>query len=313
METISRHLDDLTAFHVVANAGSFTRASEQLGWSKALLSKQVKRLEACIGSQLFHRTTRSVRLTEEGAVLLNYSQKIFDLSNEASRRIHEMTQGSAGHVRISVPNSVGDVFFPSFLSHVKTVLPHVKFEVELSNENKDFSKERIDFAIRASEDHHPDLIARYLGRIKDVICVSHGFLKKTKINNDPKNIKNHECILNSLNVQWNTWTFQSEMRELRVEVSGTYATNQYRMARSLCLDGFGVAKIPLYMVADDLKNGSLVQLFPEYEIATHPLYLMYLKSEFTSKKHKLVKDIILKWFKERKCYFIRFGIQVDLF
>jgi DNA-binding transcriptional LysR family regulator len=304
METISRHLDDLTAFHVVAKAGSFTQAAEQLGESKALLSKQVKRLETYIGSQLFHRTTRSLRLTEEGAVLLTYSQKIFDLSNEASRRLHHMTQGLSGLIRLSAPISIGDVFFPSFLAHAKTSLPHVKFEIDLSNDNIDFSKERTDFAIRANEDHHPDLIAKYLGRIKDVICVSHEFLKKSKIIDHPTAIIQHECILNSLNTQWNTWTFQSKSEELKIEVSGNYATNQYQMARNLCLDGFGVAKIPLYIVDDDLKNGKLVQLFPNYEISTHPLYLIYLKNEYSSKKHKEVKDIILKWFKHRKEYFI---------
>jgi DNA-binding transcriptional LysR family regulator len=304
METISRHLDDLTAFHVVAKAGSFTLAAEQLGRSKALLSKQVKRLEASIESQLFHRTTRSLRLTEEGAALLNYSQKIFDLSNEATRQVHHMTKGSSGQIRLSAPHSMGDVFFPSFLSQIKPILPHVKFEVDLSNEKKDFLKERIDFAIRASEDLHPDLTARYLGHIKDIICVSPAFLKKSKIGKDPASIQHHECILNSLNTQWNTWTFHSEAKDLRIEVCGKYATNQYRMARKLCLDGLGIAKIPMYMVGEDIKSGSLVRLFPDYEITTHPLYLIYLKSEYASKKHGLVKEVILKWFKERSDYFI---------
>lgn len=304
METISRHLEDLTAFHWVAKTGSFTRAAEEIGGSKALLSKQVKRLETLLGSQLLHRTTRSLRLTEEGAVLLRYSRKIIELSDEVSRRLHHMTHGSSGLMRISAPISVGDLFFPSFLSQIKVVLPDVSFEIELSNKNTDFFKERIDFAIRASEEHHPDVIARPLGHIKDVICVSPGFLKRIKVTDDPASIVQYNCILNSLNTKWNTWTFQSKTEELKIEVSGNYATNQYSMARRLCLDDLGIAKIPLCVVDEDIKSGKLIQLFEKHGIITHPLYLIYLKSEYTSKKHQVAKDVILTWFKKRKDYFI---------
>jgi DNA-binding transcriptional LysR family regulator len=304
METISRHLDDLTAFHAVAKERSFTRAAEQLGASKALLSKQVKRLETYIGAQLFHRTTRALSLTEEGVELLSYSQKIFDLSDQATRRLRDMSQGTSGLIRLSAPNSVGDIFLPSFLERAKAILPAVQFELDITNENKSFEKDGIDFAIRASEDHRPDLIARYLGRIKDVICVSPHFLKNTKITDSPTSLAYCECILNSLDSKWNKWTFNAKNGDICVEVTGSYATNQYRTARQLCISGFGVARVPLYMVDADLRAGKLIQLFSEYEISTHPLYLVYLQSEYVSKKHKIVKELILKWFKEKKNYFI---------
>lgn len=304
METISHDLSDLSAFHWVATEGSFTRAAERLGASKALLSKQVKRLETYIGTQLFHRTTRTLAMTEEGALLLKYSQKIFALSNEAGKQLRDMNQGISGLIRISAPLSVGEMFFPSFLARMKKVLPSVKFELDLSNDNRDFDRDEVTFAIRATSDHRSNLIAAYLGRIRDAICVNPEYFRKITLKNSPEQLSQEECILNSLDHRWNTWIFTSKSGEARVEVTGNYAANQYTTARLLCLAGLGVARLPLYLVADDVRAGHLLRLFSDYEITTHPLYLVYLQSEYPSRKHQIVKAEILRWFKEQRVFFI---------
>jgi len=185
METIAKSLEDLTAFHMVAKERSFTRAAEYLGSSKAMMSKQVRRLETSLGLQLFQRTTRSLSLTSEGVTLFHYSQKIFDLSDEAGKLLRENSLGHSGLIKISTPVSLGDAFFPSFLLQMKKVLPQMKFEADLSNERRDFKRDQIDFAIRTTEVDDPDLIARYLGQIKDVICISPSLNEKLKLGQDP--------------------------------------------------------------------------------------------------------------------------------
>ncbi|MFL5812267.1 MAG: LysR family transcriptional regulator, partial [Bdellovibrionia bacterium] len=101
METISRRIEDLLAFHSVAIEGGFTAAANSLATSKALLSKQVQRLEAHLGVDLFKRSTRSVRLTDEGVALLEYTRRIFALSEEAGKKLRELQSGEQGLVRIS--------------------------------------------------------------------------------------------------------------------------------------------------------------------------------------------------------------------
>ena len=183
-------------------------------------------------------------------------------------------------------------------------LPRVKFEIDLSNENRDFSKDQVDFAFRAIEVEHPDLIAKSFGKIKDVICATPEYLKKNKIGKNIKDLSNHECILHAQEDAWNRWTFTSSKGEERIEARGQLSTNQYPMMRLLCLDSLGIVRIPLYMVAADLKNGSLIQLFEGYEISTHPLFFVYTRHEYASKKHKVTKEIILKWFKENSDFVV---------
>ena len=304
METISRNLEELLAFHTVAMEGSFTRAAEVLGTSKAMLSKKVKRLETYTQALLFHRTTRTLALTENGIALFNYSKKILELSNEASRRLKDVNQGSSGLLRISAPVSLGELIFPPLVQEMKKHLPQVKIELDLSNENRDFEKDNVDFALRATEVHHPDLIVRPLGRIKDVICVSPKFLEREKIQEDLAKLSQYKCILHSQEEIWNRWTFSSSEGDTLVEVKGEVSTNQYPLARLLCLQGLGILRIPLYMVDEDLKRNDLIELFSFFKISTHPLHLVYLRNEYETTKHRTAKELILKWIKENKRFFI---------
>lgn len=305
METITRNIETLTAFHAVATYGSFTLAAEKHRTSKAMLSKHVKQLESSLRVQLFHRTTRRLSLTEQGHALFNYSQKIFGLCEEADRRLRDMHQGQSGIIKISAPPSFGESFFNSFIPQITPLLPKVKFEVDLTAEVRDFFSDRIDFAIRIAENHHPDLVARHLGQLLDVVCVSPELYKKLKLKSDPRCLSEQECILNSHDKKWNTWSFRKGTQDIKVEVTGRYASNQYFMARSMCINGLGIARLPYYIVYEDLKSGRLVPIFSEYKIATHQLYLVYLRSEFSTSKHRTTKDEILKWFNHRNEIFFR--------
>jgi len=304
METIEKNLDDLTAFHFVATELSFSRAAEKLGRSKSLMSKQIRRIEYLTKVQLFKRTTRSISLTEEGRILLDYSEKILRYSREAEKSLNAVREGVSGRIKLSMPISLGTAVIRSFLPAISKQLPQVQFEIDLSNENRDFLSDGIDFAIRATEDHDPNLVARRIGRIKDVICISPKLLSRISLREDPRKLASQECILYSNDSLWNSWILVSHKKEeIAVDVSGRYVTNLYESARQLCLDGYGIARLPFYSAADDLKAKRLVRLFPDYSIATHPLFLVHERRAYKTKKHDVARNMILKWFAENKIFF----------
>lgn len=304
METIVKNLDALMAFHVVAKEGSFTRAAERLGTSKAMLSKQVMRLESYLRAPLFHRTTRRIGLTEYGSTLLSYSERIFDLSSEAGRRLRDLGELTHAGVKIAMPISFGEVLGPSFLRFISERLPHFKVEMDLANESLDFIHHELDFAVRADDEHHPDLIAKPLGRLRDVICASSSYKGMQKAGNIPQVLSELECITHSGEASWNTWTLVSDKNDTKVKVSGRFSSNQYSAIRSMALAGLGFARLPKYIVEEDLKEGRLIEYFPEYLIATHSLFLVYMKTQYASKKQNTVKEHLLNWFKQRKDIFV---------
>lgn len=305
METISRHLEDLRAFHCVAISGSYTQAAQTLGQSKSQVSKQVQRLEVALRAKLFLRTTRTLKLTEAGESLLTYSHRILNLTREADERIQHLQGDRGGKIRISMPVSFGEFFAPDFLREARAALPETEFEIDLSNEQIDFFREQLDFALRASEDHHPDLIARYLGHLRDVIVASPDHLATIKPPQNPKQLGAIQCILHSMDPAWNHWTLRSPREEIKIEVRGKISTNQYSAALALCRAGHGIARIPYYLAKDALDAGELRQIFPEFESLTHPLYLVYPKQEYAAKKNQVAKKLIERWFKRHRLLFAR--------
>lgn len=296
METIRAYLPELLAFHEVAKCGGFTQAAEKLNLSKAQLSKQVARLETILRAQLFHRTTRKIALTEEGRHLLQYAESIVKLSQDAAESMKEMVDEEGGLIRITAPSSLTDWIAPSLVKEFQQKLPNVKVEFDSSNVKRDLINDGYDFALRALIETNPDLIARYIGHIKDVIVTTPEYAKLMKLKCvDPAELKNVAVLMASLRQSWNTWKFQKGSKDLAIEVQGSYASSSYQTNRFMCLAGLGVARLPYYLVEKDLTEKKLVHLYKDYSIATHPLYLVYPAKGYRARKNKVAKDLIWNW------------------
>lgn len=301
METIKHYLPELLAFHEVAKCGGFTQAAEKLNLSKAQLSKQVARLETILSAELFYRTTRKITLTEEGRHLLQYSESIVKLSQDAAESMKELTHTEGGLIRITMPSSIADWFAPRMLPIFREKLPNVKVEIDSSNVKRDLIQDGYDFALRAMDETNPDLIARYIGHIKDVIVASPEYVKKHKLKGvDPEELKTVPVLLHSLRESWNTWKLQKGNRDLVLQVQGNYASSSYQTNRFMSVAGLGVARVPFYLVEKDLAEKRLVHLYKDYSIATHPLYLVYPAKGYRARKNKAAKDLIWGWVGENK-------------
>jgi DNA-binding transcriptional LysR family regulator len=304
MDSIKAYLPELIAFHEVAKAGGFTQAAENLNLSKSQLSKQVARLETLLSAQLFHRTTRKLALTEEGRNLLHYSESIVKLSEDALTSMKELVNQEGGLIRITAPTTLGDWFAPQLLKVFQEKLPNVKIEIDLSNAKRDLVQDGYDFALRAMDETNPDLIARYIGQIKDVIVASPDYVKKNKLKGlDPNELIDRPVLLSSLKENWNTWKLQKGNKDLVLEVKGNYACTSYQANRFMCLEGLGVARLPFYSVVNDINQKKLIHLYKDYSIGTHPLYLVYSGSGYKTKKQKISKELIWEWIRNQKDVF----------
>ncbi len=300
METMNGYLPELIGFYQVAKLGSFTAAAEEMSLSKAQLSKQVARLETLLRVQLFHRTTRKIALTSEGQRLLKYAEGIVNLSKAALEDMEDFSSSDGGMIRITAPSSLGDWFGPSLLKIFRDEMPFLKVEIDLNNVKRNIVQENYDFALRAMDETDPNLIARYIGHIKDVIVAAPDFQKT----NDPEELKNYPALVNSHQQMWNSWKLQKGKKDTVVEVQGNYACSSYGTTKILCLEGMGIARVPFYLVQTELRDKKLIQLCPEYSIATHPLYLVYPSARYKSKRHERAKTLILSWMKAQHEVFL---------
>ncbi len=300
METISGYLPEVIGFYQVAKLGGFTAAADELNLSKAQLSKQVARLETLLRVQLFHRTTRKIILTNEGKHLLKYAESIVNLSRDAFEDMEDLASADGGLIRMTAPSSLGDWFAPKLLQVFREEMPFLKIEIDLNNVKRNLVEDKYDFALRAMVETDPNLIARPIGHIKDVIVAAPEF----QMTNDPAELKNYPALVNSHQESWNKWTLQKGKKDTVVEIHGNYACSSYGTTRLLALEGLGIGRIPLYLAEDDIKAGRLIQLCPDYTIATHPLYLVYPAARYKSRRHDKAKTIILEWMKNHSSAFI---------
>ena len=155
-------LEDLVAFALLVEAGSFTAAAERLGCSKGQLSKRISGLERSLGSQLLHRTTRRLHLTAAGAALLPEAQALQAQAQRARQTVRSLQDEVAGTVRLTVPVSLGETFFDALLLDFASRYPQVRVELDLANAYRDLLADGFDLAIRSGVEQDERLVARPL-------------------------------------------------------------------------------------------------------------------------------------------------------
>ena len=300
------NLSYLESFYYVAKFQSFTKAAYSLDISKSVLSKHVKHLENDLSTQLLLRTTRSVSLTESGQGLYEKCLQIFKLTDEAQKYVSDLTQQDFGNLLFSCSTSLGETLSAKLVDSFRREMPLVNLDINLKNEFVDILHGEYDIALRASDDLHDDLVAKYLGQIKDVIVASPILIKEVGAISIPQDLYDKPCLLNSHKTQWNNWLFTDTTGEsINVLVNGQIAANQYTLQRNFALRGLGIAKLPLYAVENEIKSGQLVQLLEKYQIATHPLYIVHAKRNPLPRKVKVFKQLIWQWSQKYNHYFVK--------
>ncbi|WP_419736789.1 LysR family transcriptional regulator [Pseudomonas sp. COR18] len=290
-------MDDLAAFAVLVEAGSFTLAAEQLGCSKGQLSKRISHLETQFAVQLLHRTTRRLSLTAAGAALLPQAQALVVQVQRARQALARLKDDIAGPVRMTVPVSLGETFFDGLLLEFSRNYPDVQIELDLSNSFRDLVREGFDLAIRTETGRDERLVARPLLVINELTCASPAYLEAHGEPQTPRELANHRCLLNSHYSGREEWQYHSQHELLRVRVGGTFASNHYSLLKKAALAGAGIARLPSYALAAELADGRLRWLLRDYRTRDMPAYLVHPYQGGLPRRTQVLADYLIGWFK----------------
>ncbi len=232
-------LDDLAAFAVLMDAGSFTLAAEQLGWSKGQLSKRISQLESSHSVKLLHRTTRRLSLTAAGAALLPQAQALVRQVTQARQALSRLKDDLSGPVRVTVPVSLGETFFEGLLLELGNQYPQLQIELELDNAYRDLLRDGFDLAIRQIPGNDERLVARPLLAMQELTCASPAYLERHGTPTTPQALAEHRCLLNSHYSGREEWLYHQQHELLRVQVAGNFASNHYSLLKKAVLVGAG--------------------------------------------------------------------------
>lgn len=277
---MKENLNDLSAFVLVARAGSFTRAAAQLGVSQSALSQTVRGLEERLGLRLLTRTTRSVAPTDAGERLLaTIGPKLEDIETELVA-LRELRDKPAGNIRITASEHAANTILLPKLFKLLPDYPDLKVEINTDYRLVDIVEQRFDAGVRLGEYIAKDMIAVRIGPDQRMAVVgSPAYFAGRRAPRLPQDLMAHDCI----NVRLPTmggllpWDFRKGKQELNVRAEGRLIFNGLQQVLSATLAGVGLAFMLEEAVAPHLADGSLVRVLDDW-CAVFPGYHLYYPS-----------------------------------
>lgn len=258
---------DLTAFLVVAQERSFTRAAARLGMSQPALSQILRRLEARLGLRLLRRTTRSVSPTEAGGRLLDTLAPALSSLDATLSDLTSLRDTPSGTIRItSVEHAAKAHIYPG-LRAMLSEHPGISVEIALDYGLVDLAAEGFDAGVRMGGDVDKDMIAvRIAPDFRQAVVGAPAYFERHHAPNAPQELVTHACInlwLSGARGHY-VWPFSKAGREIKVRVTGQLAFNNIDMIRTAALDGLGLANLPEGYVAKDIADGRLIRLLSDW-------------------------------------------------
>ncbi|MFJ3482029.1 LysR family transcriptional regulator [Pseudomonas sp. NPDC090202] len=289
-------MDDLAAFAMLVQANSFTLAAQWLDTSTSQLSKRISKLEKNYGVTLLHRTTRSLTLTSAGAILLPEARALLAQRDRVRDAMAWLSESLVGTVRLTVPLSLGETMFEGLLNEFARTYPDVQVELDVNNQFRDLRRDGFDLGIRSSVGIDERLVARPLLSLQELTCASPGYLAVNGRPQTPDALRTHRCLLNSHYAGRETWVYQQNHELTRVNVRGTFASNHYGLLKKAALSGAGIARLPSYMVARELKDGELQWLLRDYQTPVSSLFLVHPCEGQLPRRIQVMADFLGDWF-----------------
>ena len=286
-------LGSMKTYVAVVDSGSFAAAALRLDVSRAMVSKQVQKLEEHLGTRLLNRTTRRLSPTETGRAFHERSVQILGDVNEAEQIAGQMTTLPRGVLRVTIPLSYAQHRLGSIIGAYTQAYPQVQLDIALSDRKVDLVEEGFDVAIRIGALSQSDLIARKLGVARSIVCASPGYLAAHGTPQTPHDLSQHACLSYSLSGGGADWRLESAGEHLTVPVAGPIRADNGDMIRLAAVAGAGIVFQPHFIVGEDLAAGRLVQVLPGWESAELGIHALYPSRKHLSAKVRTFVDFVV--------------------
>ena len=175
--------------------------------------------------------------------------------------------------------------------------PKIRVQLSCSNRALDLGDAGFDLGIRVSFEPAPNLVARKLAVNRSVLCAAPAYLKRHGTPRRIEDLRKHECVLFPPLAPKGVWTFRRDRRKYSVPVAGMFETDEMDAVRAAVAVGMGIGILPVYLVADALRQGQLVPLLRPYQVLPESaIYLVYLPNRTLSSRVRALIDFLVERF-----------------
>ncbi len=282
-------------FKTLVSEGSFTSAADMLKTSSASVSRQLKDLESQLGTRLLNRTTRTLSLTQSGKVFFESCCRILEEVRTTESLIHDLSAKPVGILKLTSTPAFANKVLMKAIAEFNRSFPDIQFELMVSDEYVDLIKEGLDLALRMGELNDSRLIARPLLRGWRVPCASRAYLEQQGYPETLEELSQHALIYPA-NMQSIVKLEQSLMPGVKLnERQKRLKVNDFLAIYEAVKRGMGLTWLPTYLIDDDLKNGTLVELFHGKRRTPYEINLIYPHAQFLPHKTKVFMQFLLEF------------------
>lgn len=283
---------DMAILVAVVDAGGFSPAARKLGMTHSAISKRVQRLEERLGTLLLLRTTRTMALTEAGERYVREARPILEDIQALEAAVVQDSDTPRGMLRVTSSIALGHHHVVPAVLEFMRIYPDIKVDLTLTDAIVDIRHERIDVAIRSGALSDSTLAARVLGPNERIICASAAYLESMGIPTRPADLAEHRCLKLNFESRFNDWEFRSASNR-DVQINGSFSCNSVEAIRLACLAGAGIARLPVFMVSDDMAAGRLIPLLQDSSrSADSRIYALRVASDFVPARTRVFIEFL---------------------
>lgn len=278
-------LHALSVFMTVVDKGSFSQAGKTLNVAPSSISRTIDGLEQALNVNLFERTTRQLKLTEQGLILVEGAAKLLEQSEQLKRSLHPNAQPLSGHLSVSVFESFGREYVCPFVPLFLNRHPNIQLQLEFENDLKDLVSNQIDVAIRVGVPDDSSLKARRLFDNRTVVCASRAYIDQFGAPSHPNELQSHNCLCLNRHRQRTYWYFEQPDQSCKIQVKGRLSSKGGTPLAMAAEAGLGIVQLPFWMVSNALKKGTLVPMLEDWRASLSQnnnamVYAVYKQTTF---------------------------------
>jgi DNA-binding transcriptional LysR family regulator len=282
----------MEVFVAVVEGGSQSAAAQRLDLSRPMVSRYLAELETWAGTRLLHRTTRRSSLTAAGEQILAKSRHMLGLAQDVPIAVTAVDRGPSGLLRVTVSTSFGQAQLTNAVSEFVALHPGVSVDLVLLDRAVHLVDERIDLAIRITNDLDPNLIARRLTTCRSAICASPSYLQVHAMPRHVHDLTKHNCLTHSYHGK-TIWEFDVEGSPVSVAVSGSISANDSIALAMAARCGAGIALLPTYVAGPLIRSGDLVALLPNARPRELSIYAIYTSRKLMPSALRAMLDFLV--------------------
>jgi DNA-binding transcriptional LysR family regulator len=289
-------IQDMRIFARVAAVQNLSAVGTELGLTPGTISKRIQALEDELCARLFDRTTRSIRITEEGSAFLSHVERILAEIEAARASVDDKVTKPKGTLRIAAPTCLGARYLAPGLCEFMRSYPEIEVHVDLCDRPVNLQEDGYDIAIRTGALSDSSLIAKRLAPDRHIIVAAPAYVERKGRPLQPEDLAGHDCLTVGDERQW---SFVRGGVQTAQRVSGPLRSNNGELICQAAVGGMGLMRTSELEILPELREGKLVQVLHDCEVtANAAVWALYPSAKHVLPRMRVLLDFLAVWFRQ---------------